>query len=235
MTLLTVRGLVKAYRSPGAAFALSVRDLVLGPGEALAVTGPSGCGKSTLLLMLGLALPPDAATDIPALWRRRKRDALARLRAGAIGIVPQTGGLLPWLSVAENIALPQRVARRRSPELVQRLASDLGIAEQMRKKPAELSVGQRQRVAIARALAHRPALVLADEPTAAVHPALADTILDLLLRETRALGAALVLATHDPDRARRFGLAVLPCEAIPPGPDGLAHSTFRRPVMAAAA
>jgi len=246
VTLLAVRGLAKAYRSPGTAFALSVRDLALGPGEALAVTGPSGCGKSTLLLMLGLALPPDAAdsfvfaprgtqADIPELWRQRKRDALARLRAHAIGIVPQTGGLLPWLSIGENIALTQRIAGRRNPELVAHLAADLGIAEQLRKKPAELSVGQRQRAAIARALAHRPALVLADEPTAAVHPALADAILALLLRETRALGAALVLATHDPERARRFGLPILPCEAIPPGADGVAHSTFRRPVVAAAA
>jgi putative ABC transport system ATP-binding protein len=115
------------------------------------------------------------------------------------------------------------------------LAEDLGIARQLGKRPAELSVGQRQRVAIARALAHRPALVLADEPTASVHPELADAVLALLRRECAAAGAALLVATHDPDRAARAGYPVLSCETRAPGADGIARSIFARAALAEAA
>lgn len=239
--LLSLRGVTRAYRGDAAPFALEVPAFDVAPGEALALAGPSGSGKSTLLMMLALAAPPDAGditfdgVDIAALWRANRRDALADLRARCIGVVPQTGGLLPYLTVAGNIALTQRIAGREDATRLHALAEELGIAAQLNKRPAALSVGQRQRVAIARALAHRPALVLADEPTASVHPELADAVLALLKRECAAAGAALLVATHDPDRATRAGYPVLRCETHAPGADGIARSVFARAPMAEAA
>lgn len=240
--LLSLRGVARAYRGDAAPFALEVPEFDLAAGEALALAGPSGSGKSTLLMMMALASPPDAAArfafagcDIAALWRDGQRDALADLRARRIGVVPQTGGLLPFLSVEGNIALTQRIAGAPDAARVRMLAEELGIARQLPKRPAELSVGQRQRVAIARALAHRPALVLADEPTASVHPALAEAVLVLLRRECAAAGAALVVATHDPDRAAALGYPVVSCTTHAPGADGVARSVFARPAMAAEA
>ena len=238
-TLLSLRGVTKAYRGDAAPFALEVPAFDLAPGEALALAGPSGSGKSTLLMMLALAAPPDAAArftfagqDIARHWATGRRDALADLRARRIGVVPQTGGLLAFLTVEGNIALTQRIAGRVDPRRVQALAEELGIRAQLPKRPAALSVGQRQRVAIARALAHRPALVLADEPTASVHPALADAVLTLLRDECAAAGAALLVATHDPDRAARLGYPVLACATHAPGVDGIARSVFDRVPMA---
>ncbi|WP_198372750.1 ABC transporter ATP-binding protein [Roseomonas rosulenta] len=240
--LLSLRGVARAYRGDAAPFALEVPAFDLDEGEALALAGPSGSGKSTLLMMLALAAPPDAAErfvfagqDIARHWRAGRRDALAELRARRVGVVPQTGGLLSYLSVEGNIALTQRIAGRPDVRRVRLLAEELGIAAQLGKRPAELSVGQRQRVAIARALAHRPALVLADEPTASVHPELADAVLALLKRECAAAGAALLVATHDPDRAARAGYPVLACETRAPGTDGIARSIFARASLAQAA
>jgi putative ABC transport system ATP-binding protein len=198
-------------------FALLIPHFAVAPGEAIAITGPSGSGKSTLLDMLALALKPDTAkrfsiaeVDAALLWQRDRADALARLRAGTLGYVLQQGGLLPFLSVRQNILLPQRLAGRIDPARLAALADRLGITDQLDKKPAALSVGQRQRAAIARALAHRPGIVLADEPTASVHPEMADTILALLVDTARESGAALVLATHDPTRAEAAGFTLLP-------------------------
>jgi putative ABC transport system ATP-binding protein len=223
--LLSLRGARKAYRGDAAPFALEVPAFDLAEGE-----------------MLALAAPPDVAAvfrfagqDIAAHWRAGRRDALADLRARRIGVVPQTGGLLPYLTVGGNIALPQRIAGRPDAARARALADELGIGPHWAKRPAELSVGQRQRVAIARALSHRPALVLADEPTASVHPELADAVLALLKRECAAAGAALIVATHDPDRARRAGYPVLACETHAPGADGIARSVFARALAAEAA
>lgn len=214
---LLIEGLVRSNGSGAGAFVLEVDRFVLGAGEAVAVAGPSGSGKSTLLDLAALAVPPDSAsalslagTDAASLWRGGREDTLARLRAGGIGYVLQTGALLPFITVRANIALPQRLAGRDEPGHVEALAETLGISATLDRKPAALSVGQRQRAAIARALSHRPALVLADEPTASLHPEMADTVLELLVQQTASHGAALLLATHDPDRALRFGLPVVP-------------------------
>ncbi len=231
-TLLRLAGVAKE-RAGG--FAVAAPDIVLAPGEAVALTGASGSGKSTLLLLMAGALPPDAGrillhppgapeADIAALWRAGARAGLAALRARHVGVVPQTGGLIPFLDVAGNILLPQRLAARQDVAHARRLAEELGLDALWHRDVAALSVGERQRVAIARALAHRPALVLADEPTASVHPALADTILALLLRECRAVGAALVVATHDAPRALALGLGHIACTLTPDA----AQSSFAR-------
>jgi putative ABC transport system ATP-binding protein len=156
-------------------FALGVDALSLMPGQAVGIVGPSGCGKSTLIDLLALLRRPTQVArfaldgiDVAALWRHNAADACTALRAARIGVVLQTGGLLPSLSVRENVLLSQRLLGRIDLEWAGSLLAALDLAALGGRLPAQISIGQRQRVAIARALAHRPALVLADEPTAAL-------------------------------------------------------------------
>jgi putative ABC transport system ATP-binding protein len=240
-SLLSLRGVARRRLAAGAAFELRVEALDVAAGERLALIGESGSGKSTLLDLVALASRPDAAgrfhiaahddtADIAALWRDGAADALATLRARHIGYVPQTGGLFAFLTVFDNIDLPRRLLALPRDGTVETLAERLGVADQLRKKPAALSVGQRQRVAIARALAHGPALVLADEPTASVDPATADIVVELLLEQTRERGTALLLASHDWARLERLGLPrIAPDVARERTEDGVVvRSTFAR-------
>ncbi|WP_439577815.1 ABC transporter ATP-binding protein [Elioraea sp.] len=218
--VFSLRNVRRTREGGGQRFVLEVPALDVAPGARLALLGPSGSGKSTLLDLLALVLRPDAGAerfsfdagggplDIAASWQGDEAP-LARARAEHIGYVLQTGGLLPFLTVRGNIALPARLADRADPHRVEELAHRLGV-ERVLDSPAEkISVGQRQRAAIARALAHRPAVVLADEPTASVDPAMAVEVMALLLAETEAEGAALVLATHDHAAVARLGLPVV--------------------------
>ncbi len=214
--MLWIEGLECLRGSGAAGFRLRVPSLSVAAGEAVAVVGPSGSGKSTLLDLLGLVLRPSAAgrfamqdthtpLDVAALWRERRADPLARLRAARIGYILQTGGLLPFLDVRENIRLSLRLlGQALDPPHLPALLSTLGIGHLQDKMPAALSVGERQRVATARALAHRPALVLADEPTASLDPGRAALVMDLLFAAVRDMGASLVVVSHDWDRVRRL-------------------------------
>ncbi|MGE4293851.1 MAG: ABC transporter ATP-binding protein [Desulfovibrio sp.] len=201
----------KLREKGGVSFELRIPEFTVRRGEFIAVVGPSGCGKSTLLDMLGLVLKPSEAREfafrcggenelvsLAGLKERR----LAEVRRSCIGYVLQSGGLLPFLSVRENILLPCRLNDQRGAETVAALAARLGIADQLGKKPQHLSGGQRQRVAIARALAHRPPFVLADEPTAAVDKLTAEEIQKQFKEISRQLGVTLVLVTHDLGLAR---------------------------------
>mgnify|MGYP001028561325 CR=1 FL=1 len=203
------RALTKVRQAGASRFELLVPELRVRPGEIVVLRGQSGCGKSTLLDLLALALRPDGAetfsfhpehrgpTDLLGLWERRDLDGLGRLRGAHIGYVLQTGGLLSFLTARENIALSCRLLGRDPAGLVERLAERLGIGSQLDKSPGQLSVGERQRVAIARALAHRPSVLLADEPTASVDPVNAAAILELLLELVRQAGVTAVIASHD--------------------------------------
>jgi len=204
------------------AFRLDIPRFTLAAGGCVALLGKSGSGKSTMLDLLAMALPPDGAErfafsplgapiDLAAAWRGNAA-AQDRTRASHIGYVLQTGGLLPFLSVRRNIALPAEIAGRPQPARVNELAARLGVAHHLDRMPHALSVGERQRVAIARALVHRPPLVLADEPTSALDPSLAVEVMDLLLAETRAEGAALIVATHDHDAAERYAMPIVAFE-----------------------
>lgn len=216
---LTASDIGRSYPQSGSGFKLLIEHVELLPGHRVAVTGPSGCGKSTILALLACALRPDepagalglGGCDALALWRKGQADALAGLRANALGFVPQTAALLPFLSLLDNISLPLSLLRRAEPDRVKALTEQLGVAEVLARFPSQVSVGQRQRAAIARALVHRPSVVLADEPTASVHPAQADDILDLLTQASVQDGAALMMVTHDAERAVRAGYRLAPC------------------------
>jgi putative ABC transport system ATP-binding protein len=187
----------------------AVADVTLGiaPGDHLAIRGPSGCGKSTLLHILGCVETPTAGTllfngnDVTKLSDRQR--SLLRLRR--IGFVFQRFFLLPMLTAAENIELPQSEAhvpkaerRTRTRELLEYV----GLAARADHRPSELSGGEMQRVAIARALANRPGLLLADEPTGELDRATGEQIAALLDR-VNADGTALVIVTHDAALAER--------------------------------
>lgn len=205
----TLQGVSRRREKGGVVFELEIPELFISRGEFIAVVGPSGCGKSTLLDLLGLALSPSHAEeftlsfttgDFPQHWDvlKLKEQKKAQLRKKHLGYVLQNGGLLPFLTVRENIELPGRLAGTRDyGRHCGELADALGIADQLSKKPQNLSGGQRQRVAIARGLIHRPDILLADEPTAAV-----DRLNALEIREQFRLlvqehGVTVLMVTHD--------------------------------------
>ena len=184
-------------------------------GEACVLMGPSGSGKTTLLSILGCMLRPTAG-EVRVSGRRvdwGSPSRLTALRRGCIGFVFQHAQLLPFLSAAENLEVVGRNARLRGRELagrIRHLLERLDVAGCSHKSPAQLSGGQRQRVAIARAVLHRPAVILADEPTAALDWDHGAAALALLVEQAREGGAALLTVTHDsrliPYFGRRLGI-----------------------------
>lgn len=218
--MINLHGVRKTRGEGSQRYSLEIERLCLSAGERVALVGPSGCGKSTLLDLLALVLEPDAAQafslgldgreeDIAGLWRSRRLDRLAALRSRHLGYVLQAGGLLGFLDVRGNIRLPRQLLGLDEDGSVERLAQALDVHDQLEKRPGALSLGQRQRVSCARALAHQPALLLADEPTAALDPLNAERVMGLLLRQAEARRVTCVIATHDEQQARDAGLRVL--------------------------
>ncbi|WP_229055047.1 ABC transporter ATP-binding protein [Aeromicrobium sp. Leaf350] len=201
-TALEVRGLTRAFgEGDRLVRALQGIDLTVPAGSFTAVMGPSGSGKSTLLSCIaGLERPTSGqvlldGTDLGGLGQNE----LAHLRRDRIGFVFQGFHLMPYLTAAENVELPLRLAGRRPDRhQVVALLDRVGLADRYRHRPAELSGGQQQRVAIARALVTSPAVVLADEPTGALDSAAAQDVLALLRDAVREAGATVVMVTHDP-------------------------------------
>lgn len=233
-----LEGLVVIKRASRSSFELHVPLLRIAQGAKIALVGPSGSGKSTLLDALSLVSAPaeigrfafspraGESYDVVPLLKRRAVDRLAVIRRRAIGYVLQTGGLLPFLTVRGNIRLSRTLLGLPDDGTVETLARTLGIADHLDKKPAALSVGERQRVAIARALAHRPGIVIADEPTAALDPANAATAMQLFVAAAAEFGATTIVASHDVDRVLRFGLTPLRQRFLPPAGDGATRSLF---------
>ena len=154
-----------------------------------------------------LAPQDGICSDIANLWRQRFRRELARIRARRIGFVLQTGGLLPYLSVRENVLLNRRLLGLPLTDgALDDIVQKLEIGDLLNKKPGQLSIGQSQRVAIGRALAHTPALLLADEPTSALDPRLADQVMELLVDLVKRFDVTAVIATHEQCRIRTLGL-----------------------------
>ncbi len=196
--MLSIRDLLKRY---GARTVLDGLSLAVEPGEVVAIVGESGTGKSTLLNLIGGLEQPDAGsvvlagTDLGTL----DDDGRTRLRCRAVGFVFQAFHIVPHLSARENTVLPlvlQGVPARERDERAMAMLAAVGLGSRAEALPRELSGGELQRVAIARALVHRPALVLADEPTGNLDPDTAQAVLALLNRSARAGHAATILVTH---------------------------------------
>ena len=200
---LAVAAVTKSY---GSRRVLDAVSFEVAAGERVALTGPSGSGKTTLLNCLGGVDRPDSG-EIRLLGRRiddLDSDALNLLRRERVGTVFQFFHLLPTLSAAENIELPLQLLRVPAAERharVSALLARVGLPHRSDALPSQLSGGEQQRVAIARALVHRPALLLADEPTGNLDSANGDNILALLRELTDETGTALVLVTHSEEAA----------------------------------
>jgi putative ABC transport system ATP-binding protein len=196
--MLSISGLAKSF---GSASIFQNVNLTLGPGEYIALMGESGVGKSTLLNIIA-GLEPSTSGEITLagqLLDARVDDRVTLFRREKLGFVFQAFHLLPYLNVFENVALPLRLNnwdRATIAPRVTEMLTAVGLAESPNAMPRELSGGQMQRVAIARALAHRPALLLADEPTGNLDPEAAAQILALMKSEIARNGAAAILVTH---------------------------------------
>jgi putative ABC transport system ATP-binding protein len=217
MSALRISALV--YRWPRhATNCLDIPRFEVGQGERIFLHGPSGSGKSTLLGLLGGVAVPQAGRiellgqDLAQLGSHG-RD---QFRADHIGFLFQQFNLLPWLSALDNVLLPCTFSPRRKERAepdprhaAEVLLAQLDLEAGLWSKPAgELSVGQQQRVAAARALIGRPEILIADEPTSALDAERQQIFIDLLLRETAAVGASLVFVSHDQRLAAHFDRAV---------------------------
>ncbi len=195
--------LTKVYGTgPLAEEVLRGASLTLEAGETCLLLGPSGSGKTTLLSILGCLLSPTggALTLGGRCVDFTRRGALAEIRRRQIGFIFQHSQLLPFLSLEDNLRVVGRNAGLPSDVLegrIDELTGRLGIAGMRKKLPDRVSGGQRQRFAVARALLHGPAVVLADEPTAALDRDNGDAVIDLLIGEARRAGAVLLTVSHD--------------------------------------
>jgi lipoprotein-releasing system ATP-binding protein len=195
---------------PGQVPVTLVRDVSLSirRGEFVTIQGPSGSGKSSLLYLLGLLDAPTSGriwldgVDTSAF----AEDQLAQARLERLGFVFQFHFLLAEFTVLENVMLPMaKLARLSPPEQRARaegLLADIGLADQLHKRPDQLSGGQRQRVAIARAMANEPLVILADEPTGNLDTVSSTNVQETLSEVVRAGNKTVVAVTHDPDFAR---------------------------------
>jgi len=217
--------IVKERLIDGVGFRLMVPKIKIHAEENIALIGHSGCGKSTLLDMLALILCPDKSDemtlhpvqgdihDLAELWRRNRHSQLSQIRKQHIGYVLQAGGLLPYLTVRENIELPRRLLQLPDDDSINSISKVLGINRQLDKLPGLLSAGERQRAAFARALSHRPSILIADEPTAALDPITAHKIMAVVMEVIRGLKITLITASHDWAHVYKMELRTLKQEA----------------------
>jgi len=210
--MLQIDRLTKLYTMEGGqkVRVLNIRHFAMPAGEKTALVGPSGSGKSTLLhLISGILRPTEGTIQLLNRPLDRLREAeLDRFRAKHIGYVFQSFNLLPGFTALENVlaamqfgpALTRKERKARAVELL----GQVGLGHRLHHRSGQLSHGEQQRVSIARALANRPALVLADEPTASLDSANAQQVFSLLTDACRDEGAALLLCTHDMELAGKL-------------------------------
>lgn len=201
--LLAVAGLAKQYeRSARPVHALRAVTFDVKRGEFVAVMGASGSGKTTLLqLLAGLEKPTAGSICVGgAFLHAYSEEALARYRQSVVGYAFQFFNLMPGLSVLENVALPLIIARTPRLQALERAREMLELVHMQKFQDADLgslSGGELQRLALARALVHRPALLLADEPTASLDTLEAERLLALLIRLKKVQGLSILMATHN--------------------------------------
>jgi putative ABC transport system ATP-binding protein len=167
-------------------------------GEFVAIMGPSGCGKSTLMHILGLMLSATSGRILidgadAATLNESER---AKLRREKIGFVFQRFNLLPTVSAYQNLALAERIRGNPPDHRIHEVLEAVQMTDRARYKPGQLSIGQQQRIAIARAIVHRPAIVMADEPTGNLDSANAGNILGLFRKIHVSYGITMILITH---------------------------------------
>jgi len=212
MSTVSVRGLVRHYQQGDVTVkALDGVDLDIGKGEFTTLMGPSGSGKTTLLNQIGGLDQPDAGTiSIDGVEiSKLSSGQLADVRLRKLGFVFQSYNLVPVLSAYENaefVLLLQGMPAKERRERVMQTLRDVGLEGMEHRRPGELSGGQQQRVAVARAIAGRPALVLADEPTANLDSHTSESLIELMKQLNQEHGITFLFSTHDPmvmDAARR--------------------------------
>ena len=213
MTVVKAENVVKDYGLNGqTVHALRGVNLEFSGGEFAAIAGPSGSGKSTFLHLAGCldTLSGGTITVGGSDTGKMSRQQLALLRRHSIGFIFQAYNLIPVLSVEENISFPLTLLGVPQKEIKERTAkvlADVGLEGMAKRRPKEMSGGQQQRVAIARALVKKPAMILADEPTANLDSTIGKEILELMLTLNKAEGTTFIFSTHDPmvmDYARRL-------------------------------
>jgi len=213
MTVVKAENVVKDYGLNGqTVHALRGVTLEFQGGEFAAIAGPSGSGKSTFLHLIGCldTLTGGSIQVGGSNTANMSRNQLALLRRHSIGFIFQAYNLIPVLSVEENISFPLTLMGVDSKETKERTAQvlrDVGLEGMAKRRPKEMSGGQQQRVAIARALVKKPAIILADEPTANLDSTIGREILELMLKLNKSEGTTFIFSTHDQmvmDYARRL-------------------------------
>ena len=183
-------------------------SLSIRPSEITAIVGPSGAGKTTLLQIIGTLLKPDRGQLLIdgvnpfALSAQRQ----AHFRNRQIGFVFQFHQLLPEFTATENVAIPAMIAgmsKKQAIHEAEQMLSQLGLADRLKHRPAQLSGGEKQRTAVARALINRPSLILADEPSGSLDTQRKEELIELFLELRDQLGQTFLIVTHDADFAQR--------------------------------
>lgn len=214
--MIQIEGMTITRGNEQHGFRVALPSLTLEKGEIGALTGLSGCGKSTLLEMIGLILRPDELTHfqlgndltITQAVLSNEQAQLASLRAEKLGFMLQSGGLLPFLTVMQNIQLPRKMLGLTPHSAWLDHAIDhLQLRSLLSRLPRQLSIGERQRAAFIRAIAHEPALLLADEPTAALDPHNAQALYALIVEMVKQLDISALVVSHDWSLVERFGFS----------------------------
>jgi putative ABC transport system ATP-binding protein len=213
MTVIKAENVVKDYALEGqVVHALRGVSLEFDGGEFTAIAGPSGSGKSTFLHLAGCldAITNGTMTVIQTNISTISKRQSALLRRNSIGFIFQAYNLIPVLSVEENISFPLTllgIDKKEIRERTTKVLNDVGLSDMAKRRPKEMSGGQQQRVAIARALVKKPAIILADEPTANLDSTIGREILELMLTLNKSEKTTFIFSTHDPmvmDYARRL-------------------------------